>query len=300
MFDAYLDVSLALTIMFSLELGVMRAMWGISAHWKLWQQEVVATVIVLLLLVYLGFLWDKTWWAVWLPYSSLIVYANWFPVFFLALAAIVAHMYELHIARRVVLVCLVLSAGTYSAVYPFLGKAPQCGNQWTMQGDCVQTTHYTCSAASAATLLHAYGIRATEQEMSELCLTRQGTSWMGLYRGLKLKTANTLWDVEIVECSPYELQQFARHPMIIDVGLSQNTSADLHFQQEHGWQPGQRHSVLLLSYKKAGYFTIYDPMPNIGREEWNYATLNHLWRGRAIRLVERWPLKRTTMLAAAK
>ena len=37
--------------------------------------------------------------------------------------------------------------------------------------------------------------QSTEQEMAELCLTRHGTSWQGLYRGLKLKTAGTGWDV---------------------------------------------------------------------------------------------------------
>src|SRR5260221_7046371 len=44
------------------------------------------------------------------------------------------------------------------------------------------------------TTLFRSGISATEQEMADLCITRRGTYWQGLYRGLKLKTAGTLWE----------------------------------------------------------------------------------------------------------
>ena len=67
--------------------------------------------------------------------------------------------------------------------------------QVNAQGICHQTSGYSCSAATAAMLLHQSGIPATEQEMAELCVTRcgnsslAGTSDSGAMRGLRLKMA---------------------------------------------------------------------------------------------------------------
>jgi predicted double-glycine peptidase len=61
------------------------------------------------------------------------------------------------------------------------------------KGVCHQTSGYSCAAASAAMLLHRHGVRATEQEMAELCATRagstavSGTSDSGIMRGLRIK-----------------------------------------------------------------------------------------------------------------
>jgi hypothetical protein len=60
-------------------------------------------------------------------------------------------------------------------------------------GVCPQTSGYSCSAASAAMLLHRHGISATEREMAELSVTSNGglagggTTESGLMRGLRLK-----------------------------------------------------------------------------------------------------------------
>ncbi len=59
-------------------------------------------------------------------------------------------------------------------------------------GVCLQTSNYSCAPASAAALLHRYGVPATELEMAQLCLTRTfgisaGTSESGLARGLRRK-----------------------------------------------------------------------------------------------------------------
>ncbi len=61
------------------------------------------------------------------------------------------------------------------------------------KGVCHQTSGYSCAAASAAMLLHRHGVRASEQEMAELCATRpgstavSGTSDSGIMRGLRIK-----------------------------------------------------------------------------------------------------------------
>jgi hypothetical protein len=61
------------------------------------------------------------------------------------------------------------------------------------QGICLQTSGYSCTAASAAMLLHRHGVAATEREMADLSLTSNGglagggTTESGLMRGLRLK-----------------------------------------------------------------------------------------------------------------
>ena len=61
------------------------------------------------------------------------------------------------------------------------------------EGICLQSTGYSCGPAAAATLLHHYGVSATEDEMAELCVTRgggtrtAGTSDAGILRGLRHK-----------------------------------------------------------------------------------------------------------------
>jgi hypothetical protein len=171
-------------------------------------------------------------------------------------------------------------------VYPLLGKVPHCGNVWDADGICHQTTDVTCSPAAAATLLRLHGIAATEQEMSELCLTRKGTSWPGLYRGLKHKTAGTKWDVQVIDCSADELPSYADQPLILSVGLEHNARVDANFSKEYGWQPGVNHSVLLLN-TAGNELRIADPSQPVALETWDRETLGLLWRGLAIRLVER-------------
>ncbi|HVR83759.1 MAG TPA: cysteine peptidase family C39 domain-containing protein [Planctomycetota bacterium] len=60
-------------------------------------------------------------------------------------------------------------------------------------GLCLQTSGYSCGAASAVMLLHRHGVTATEREMAELSVTSNGglagggTTESGLMRGLRLK-----------------------------------------------------------------------------------------------------------------
>lgn len=58
------------------------------------------------------------------------------------------------------------------------------------EGECLQTSGYSCGPAAAATFLHLHGVEATEREMAVLCATRAGlggTTECGLLRGLRRK-----------------------------------------------------------------------------------------------------------------
>ena len=113
-----------------------------------------------------------------------------------------------------------------------------CGNRWDQQGICRQTTPYTCTPACAATVLKMHGIPATEQELAELCLTRRGTTWQGLYRGLKRKTANTPYEVEVLSRSADSLRRLTPDCMVLTVGLPHGADVDPIYEQQYSWTRG--------------------------------------------------------------
>jgi hypothetical protein len=250
--------------------------------------DLLALLIVAGLFAYIRYAWYHTTLASWLPYSNLVVIGNWFPIAACALAGLVWHRVPGQVWRKSFSAVGLISAASYTLLWPMLGEPPLCENIWTADGICLQTTPRTCTPACAATLLRLRGIAATEQEMSELCLTREGTTWQGLYRGLKRKTAGTPWDVEVVQCDADQLFAFADQPWILSVGLPPTTPTNQQaVTSEWGWKPGIGHSVTLLGRTHHGRLVVADPTPGIGREEWNADDLRFLFRGTAMRLVER-------------
>jgi hypothetical protein len=248
--------------------------------------DLLAVLLVMVLFYYIGNVWYDVRLARWLPLASLIVVGNWLPPLSAMLAGIVWRR-EPTMLRRWTFGGGMLVAAGYAMIHPLLGSPPECGDHWDRLGTCLQTTDKTCSPACAATLLRAYGIATTEQEMAELCLTRKGTNWQGLYRGLKLKTAGTPWDVEIVRCSSGQLAKLADRPMIMSVGLESDATVDSDLRREFGWIPGVNHSIVLTGFSKSGLAIVADPSIEFSREQWDRATLDMLWHGYAFRLVER-------------
>ena len=258
-----------------------------ASHLCGWQRNLFAAALVAGLLYYIGEWWYDVRLVRWLPYSNLIVVGNWLPLAAAMLAAFVWQETTLPIAKKWFMSSLLAGIAGYSLVSPMLGQAPRCENQWDRMGSCLQTTKQTCSPACAATMLKAHGIPATEQEMAELCLTRGGTSWQGLYRGLKLKTAGTKWDVAVVQCRSAELSLLGKQPIILSVGLDRGTAIDSEFTREFGWIPGVNHSVVMHGFTSSKCALISDPTQALCREEWDMNTLDTIWRGYAIRLVKR-------------
>ena len=154
-------------------------------------------------------------------------------------------------------------------------------------GPLAETTDFTCTAACAATVLRAHGIGATEQQMADLCLTRRGTLWQGLYRGLKLKTVRTPWDVEIVHGPFDRLRTLGDGPAILAAGIPRDAKVARIYTERYGWTPGEWHSVLFFGFRGDGLVAMGDPTPGIGRENWTEEDLRILWAGRGVRLVPR-------------
>lgn len=81
-------------------------------------------------------------------------------------------------------------AAAWSTAHP-----PSLNGTVNDAGVCLQTSDYSCGAAAATSFVYYYGVRATEREMAELCMTRSGgpglagTSDAGIMRGLRRKLA---------------------------------------------------------------------------------------------------------------
>src|SRR5690349_18128302 len=132
-------------------------------------RNLLALTIVGAMFAYIYLIWQSTVLTQWLPFSNLIVLGNWFALFLAALAGVLGELPQLSLLRRRIVMALLAGFACYAAVRPFWGTTPLCSERYSREGDCLQTTEFTCTAASAASLLHLHGIDATEQEMAQLC-----------------------------------------------------------------------------------------------------------------------------------
>ncbi|REJ81194.1 MAG: hypothetical protein DWQ34_17545 [Planctomycetota bacterium] len=246
--------------------------------------DLLALLTVLCICAYIRWLWNDMRLVRLLPVSNLIIVGNWF----LPLIGILAGLAWERIAdsrwRRWTATVLLFTCGMYATVQPVLGKSPVCDSRWSGQY-CMQTTTATCSAAAAATLLNLHHIESDEQEMADLCLTRDGTTWKGLYRGLALKTAGTAWRVEVIDNVEDALPTAGQPPVILCARLPAEISHDPRLAQYHtewGWIPGTSHSVVVLQPVRDGQFLVHDP--SIGIEVWTQADIDLLVHGKGLRL----------------
>lgn len=281
------DLVVGYTAIAALALGLFLLIARAARHHSSRFLDAAALVTVLALFAYIRWLWYDPRLAEWLPFSNLIVVGNWLPLFAALLAGLVWGRMAPHPLRRAIVSGALGLAGLLAAAWPVLGSVPRCGERWDKLGTCLQTTKFTCSPACAAMLLQRHGIAASEQEMTELCLTRRGTSWQGLYRGLKLKTAGTAWDVEVCQGPADVVARRRGGPMILSVGLAAGTPDAAELTREFGWVPGVNHSVVLESVRSGGIAIIADPSQEMSREHWDPEMLATLWRGTALRLVPR-------------
>ena len=280
------DIYFGLAVMALLSCGLFSAVVRLSRKFPDRACDVAALLTIVGIVVYIHYLWDTAALARLLPFSNLIVIGNWFLPATAILGGLAWRRIPGHAIRKGFSVGALLGTGVYAIALPLHGQPPKCEDQW-VDGVCLQTSNRTCSAASAASLLRTYDINATEQEMADLCLTRQGTTWEGLYRGLKRKTSGTRWDVEVFEGDIQALRAKTDRPIILTVGLPKNAHVSARYTQEYGWREGQMHSVVLFSFRPDGRAVIGDPSVASGKEYWSVEDQKLLWRGRGLRLVPR-------------
>ncbi|MBL8811581.1 MAG: hypothetical protein JNM43_15535 [Planctomycetaceae bacterium] len=279
-----LDLLISLTAMFVL-CGVAALCGGVLQGMANRRIVILLQIFVTILMGgYLYWLMDSPLLVALVPHSGAIVLSNWLPLMGAFFAGICFRTAAISAVRRAFLSTALLSLCVYSLVSPLLGDAPRCAEVDFERILEFQTTEQTCSPACAAGLLRLHGIHATERELSQLCLTRQGTHWLGLYRGLKLKTQGTPWDVVVEKISGDELRD-GRHPP----GILSLTFGDVVSQAriEEGFQSNVGHSVVSLGKTASGNLQVFDPSPDYGFETWNNETLQDVESAILVRLVSR-------------
>ncbi|MHC2069564.1 cysteine peptidase family C39 domain-containing protein [Bremerella sp. T1] len=277
------DVIAGYLIVGFISLGGFFATRAWTKDWTVQGLNRFALMTILIVGLYTAFVWESLFLTELLPFSNLIILSNIYPLAALCLAAVASNRLREQGWRRAIPMSALFGAGVWALVYPLIGDAPKCQMNWDERGICYQTTDQTCTAAAGATLLNFYGIHSTEEEMAQLCLTRQGTSWKGFYRGLKLKTKDTRFDVRMDYLTPDELAR-ANRPVVLRVGKRDWFGSGNAAGLPDGWKPGEIHSVVCLG-RIRGYYVIADPNPDIGIEFWSEDELNRVWDGHSAMLV---------------
>jgi predicted double-glycine peptidase len=251
----------------------------------------VAAVTLVALLAFIQFLWDHPLLTRLIPASNVIVLGNLQPPLSALLGGLAWGLIARSPRRKLLFVAPLLAISLWRGYGRLFEPVPPTRERW--KGEvCRQTSDATCSAAAAVTLLRVHGIATTETEMARLSLTRRdGTTVLGRYRGLVLKTRDTPWRVEPVVSADLETLRrlAATSPVIISVGLPRGAerdgSVDPRYIEKYGWLPGLRHTVVVLGFAADGQVDIADP--SVGRERWDVEDLRVLWQGNGFRLVRR-------------
>ncbi len=285
------DIRLAMGLIGFLSVGAFAVTWRLLKSRSEHFLDAMAIVVLILIGVYVYTVWGQLWIVNWIPLPSVIVLSNWFPILLAILGAIVwLRLKAFTVTRRLPVMGMLVCVAAYSVMRFIPTEPPMCGNDWERPIPpmvfpvCRQTTDYTCSAAAAATILNTIGMETTEQEMAELCLTRSGTTWLGLYHGLASKLMGTKYRVEFFEGSLAEIDgpANAMAPVLLCCELDRDTAKMVpQYVSDGGWIPDTAHSVV--------YFGSINELhiigdPSRGYEAWQRRDLTALWTGTGLRI----------------
>jgi hypothetical protein len=217
-----------------------------------------------------------------IPWSNAILLANLVPWGGGFMSGLVAGQTTIPLWRRAGVTVMLLTLSWYTLVRDLVSENPSPGRPNFLDGMCMQTTPASCSPCSAVAVLMEYGIRATEREMMQLCLTRYGgTPELGLYRGIKLKTAGTPWEVRILQTDLEGLLRVGRLPAVLLVN-----AVDGSVSAGPWWQASRPdHAVVLFRWTDNGRAEIGDP--SSGRSVWPLERLQRRWKGTGLYLAPR-------------
>ncbi len=224
-----------------------------------------------------------------LPLSNAIMLGNWIPPGAGFLAGIVAGRSGIPWWRRSAFALILLSLAGYSVLCHFVGKCPPAPHCWVVADVTVQSRAATCGPCCAATLLRHHGIHATEREMIDLCLTTaRGTPSLGLYRGLKIKTAGTEWDVQVVRGSMQQLCDANRWPVLLRVRLDAPRVVAGRPRSYYPAPGRLTHTVVMFGRTERGLAEVGDPaLDSRARRHQRLDELAASWTGEGLRLVKR-------------
>jgi hypothetical protein len=285
------DIRIAIALLALVTVIVFSVTFRVLKPRSKWFLDFSAALVVVLMVVYGYFMFGQLWIVEWIPLPSVIVLANWFPPLMGALAAVVwLRLDPASIWRRLPIMFLLCGAAVYSVMFLIPTRPPECSEKWARPKPpmvwpvCLQTTPYTCSAASSATILNCLGIKTTEQEMAELCLTRSGTSWLGLYHGLATMLLDSKYRLVFFQADAERLEKLTSDGPVLLCCMLDPEIAKLvpEYVAEGGWIPGLAHSVVYFG-KVGDRHIIGDP--SRGYESWTARDLNMVWSGTGLGVV---------------
>jgi hypothetical protein len=275
---------------------LVAAVLGFCAVWLLRKRSAVSGVIgiLALLLVAAGFCVERR--EDWAWRLMPLFGANFVFLTNLSLAGVTVLFGLMWVAasdkrerRRAIWFGLPLFAvAIWSYVWYFEPLPQGIDGQVDAKGFCRQSAQESCSAASAVMLFHHNGVRVTEREMAELCLTRagKGTPPAGLYRGIATKAAMYGLRPQVLRLSQPEELRSLRGTAIINVGLKADTPSNIAAKmQEYGWNVGAWHTVVVTGTDATGQW-IHVADPTNGLERWPADELRHLWSGDTLILIK--------------
>jgi predicted double-glycine peptidase len=187
--------------------------------------------------------------------------------------------------RAGILTAVLLVAAGWSYAWYFSSPPEKLSGRLDKTGFVYQSSDDSCSAAAAAMLLNRYGIKSDEAAMARLCLTRQkqGTPPLGLFRCLAVAGGKKNLRPRFVRLgNPAQL--YGVSPCIVPIGVKSDAPHDVKLKMEdYGWNPGQRHAVVIMDADKAGQWVdVADP--TYGRERWPTKGIEFIWDGQAVTL----------------
>ncbi len=279
------DLAIAAFVLATLSSATLLAGWLVAGRWS-WQSMAGLTAVVLASLLVFVFRFHGTWqMARVVPFSGALILGNWIPIGGAFLAGVMLRQPNSPPWRRGMLAGMILLVSAYSVVCCFQGglpiDPPGPALSWTHQSQAS-----SCGPCCAAILLRYNGIDVTEKEILRLCLTSyRGCPALGLYRGLKLKTVGTQWDVEVVSCSVEDLME-TPGPLLLRIEIQ--PMIRLEGEREVTERRTYQHAVLFMGVDDHGRALILDPA--IYRDTFSRRDVENLrkeWLGEALRLVPR-------------
>ena len=282
------DIVIGVLIVFALSAGLFWYGFRTARHRSKRTSFCIGGLAVVFLLFFALAVHGRLILAQLLPFSNVIVLGNWIPPGAALVAGILAGQSAVPPWRRTVFAFLLVILGSYAVGCDFLGPAPSSQHFWSRDGLSLQARGTSCGPCCAVTLLWNAGFEATEQEMMDLCLTRKhGTPLLGLYRGLKIKTRHTDWDVAVVRGSLEELRRAASRPILLRIRFDRATVVGpIPASEKLGpWLRRRNHTVVFYGFTENGEVEIGDPA--VGHTKYTLDDLKRRWVGEGLQLVKR-------------
>ncbi|MFW6161911.1 MAG: hypothetical protein ACODAJ_04030 [Planctomycetota bacterium] len=277
------DVYVGLGVMAVLAAGLfVLGQWlgkKLSRRWAV----VVGLVPAAAIAAHLVVLLDNPRWAWVLPVPNLVVVGDISPLAVAFLAGLAWRHIPPPVVRKLTYIVPLCVISILVSYWRLLGQPPTCQNA-VVEGATLQSSPATAAPAAAASFLSLNGIETTEGEMARRCLTRSwGTTRLGLWRGLKLRTADAPQDVQLVSWTLDELRQKPSGPVLLLLDKELDQTGDPRGWSRWGLARTLPAVGVFLGFETDEVVDVVDP--NAGREQWNIRHLRLAWQGLAYRLV---------------